>query len=1125
MAETTISGHVRIQHADDVEVTVTGAAAALMRGRGAPPPGRPPQPPVEFAGALADAGLTVDTQFEIRPKGPARPGQRTLRGLPDQSTTGIDVDLAPGEGALVLLESNGVYAWKLPSEPGRPGSGPSVRGVAPRTVGFDLSIPQPPPGAPARGVPGAERQPRRSIIGDWIADAVFEPIRGYVLKFAVMATIDAALAYLEGDKAAGLCAIAGMDPKAWRPGGAQLPAIAADRPARILLMVHGTFSSTEGSFGALAATAQGRAFLAGAAARYDAILGFDHKTLVDDPAANAAAMQQALLALHIPDNSVFDAVAYSRGGLVYRQWAEADLPKSAPSWKLGKAIFVACTNGGTHLAEPDNWTAMVELYTNIAVASTKVLGLLGVAGETGSVLANQIVKTVARFLQVLAEQAIAEDRVPGLAAMRPSSALITALNGASDDAERLAKYFAVTSNFIARFDGHNGFTRELASFVIDRVTNRLFQTKNDLVVDSDSMIRFGQRATRHAEGDTFGFGDTEDVYHTVYFAQEQLAAQLSGWLGLRPELKSGPPPAPDQRDEEPAERPRLRHAPGLSAGEPAVPPPAVVLERLDRVARRIADEAPPVLPEATQDGATALTRKPENRVTCQFAAQMEANPALNKPTPLNVIISREAIDLQIGETAKKTGDVAVDVARPLVVEVIAQSNCRVQDGTTTQETVDVPQPNNPVRLRFMLQGLGAGAAEVLVEARQGARVLASFLLKPVYVDPAARQISATATATASVGSDDVERHAVIRIYELSLGDQVLLKFNLECENPNINISGETRLPTKFSRELFVAQKYKEIEQAWISDPQDFQKFSRRLRASGITMADALLPDRIRRELWEKRKQIKAIQVISDEPYIPWELLFLADPDPARNDRDGEGFLAELGLVRWLHNTSWPPARFTLGTRRCYHVIPEYPDPRYQLPGAADERQMLKALFDGSLAALKPDSGEVTDFLATEPRDCELIHFACHGDTQQQGGFDSDLLMQGRMIGTQYQPDKFSSDMVFANLRFSKPGTSPVVFLNSCRTGQVGLTITGAGGFAQSFLNPRSQQGAGIFVGAQWSISDSTALTFAKTFYGALLAGKTLIDAATEARAESRKAEEFTWLAYTIYGDPLARVAR
>jgi CHAT domain-containing protein len=168
---------------------------------------------------------------------------------------------------------------------------------------------------------------------------------------------------------------------------------------------------------------------------------------------------------------------------------------------------------------------------------------------------------------------------------------------------------------------------------------------------------------------------------------------------------------------------------------------------------------------------------------------------------------------------------------------------------------------------------------------------------------------------------------------------------------------------------------------------------------------------------------------------------------------------------------------------------------------------------------------VTDFLATEPRDCELIHFACHGDTQQQGGFDSDLLMQGRMIGTQYQPDKFSSDMVFANLRFSKPGTSPVVFLNSCRTGQVGLTITGAGGFAQSFLNPRSQQGAGIFVGAQWSISDSTALTFAKTFYGALLAGKTLIDAATEARAESRKAEEFTWLAYTIYGDPLARVAR
>ncbi len=1126
MAETEISGQVRIQHPDDVEVVAIGAgAAAPRRGRGSPVPGQPPQAPPELAGALAGAGLVVDAHFEIRPR---RPGTRMLRGLPDRSTTGIDVDLAPGQGALVLLESNGVYAWKLPSEPGRPDAARSVRSARTRTVRFDLSMPEPPPRAPGRGIPEAERQPRRSIIGDWIADAVFEPIRAYVLKFAVSATIDAALAFIEGDKATGLCAIAGRDPTAWRPGGAPLPTFAAGRPARILLMVHGTFSSTEGSFGALAATAAGRAFLASATGRYDAILGFDHSTLVDDPAVNAAAFQQALLGLHIPDGSVFDAVAYSRGGLVYRRWAEVDLPKSAPSWKLGNAIFVACTNGGTHLAEPDNWTAMVELYTNIAVASTRALGLLGVAGVTGSVLANQIVKTVARFLQVLAEQAIAEDRVPGLAAMRPSSALVTALNGASDNAERLAKYFAVTSNFVARFDGRNGFTRELASFVLDRVTNKLFQTNNDLVVDSSSMTDFGQRAPQHAASDTFGFGDTEDVYHTVYFAQERLAAQLMDWLGLPPILMSAPPqPAPRCR-ESPGQLPR-RGAPSLLPDGLPRGGREVGLEKSDdRVTRRGSTEAisPAAAPDVTATPAEAAaptapaSPKPDSRATCQFAAQMEANPPLNKPAPLNVTISREAIDLQLSPTAQKSGDVPVDATRPLVVEVIPRSNCRVQEGTDTHATVDVPKPNDPARLRFMLEGHGVGAAEVLVEARQGARVLTSFSLKPVFVDPDTKQISITTTA--SVGGAD-ERHAVMRIYELSFGDQVLLKFNLECEDPNINVSGDTRLPAKFSREVFVERKYREIENAWINDSRDFKKFTNRLRASGITMAEALLPDEIHKELWNKRKKIKAIQVISDEPYIPWELLYLADPDG--NDLDGEGFLAELGLVRWLHNTSWPPARFSLGARRCYHIIPDYPDPRYQLQGAANERGLLTKLFDGAVAPLEADSGAVTDFLASQPNDCDLIHFACHGDAEQEGGLDADLLMQGRMIGTKYQPDKLSADMVFANLRFLKPDTSPVVFLNSCRTGQSGLTIAGAGGFAQSFLNPKSRRGAGIFIGAQWSIGDQTALTFAETFYRALLGGKTLIEAATEARAESRKAEEFTWLAYTIYGDPLARVAR
>lgn len=58
-----------------------------------------------------------------------------------------------------------------------------------------------------------------------------------------------------------------------------------NRPAKILLLVHGTFSSTAGGFGHLLLSDCGRDFLKRAHATYDAILAFDHKTLELEPHA------------------------------------------------------------------------------------------------------------------------------------------------------------------------------------------------------------------------------------------------------------------------------------------------------------------------------------------------------------------------------------------------------------------------------------------------------------------------------------------------------------------------------------------------------------------------------------------------------------------------------------------------------------------------------------------------------------------------------------------------------------------------------------------------------------------------------------------------------------------------
>ncbi|HSN88522.1 MAG TPA: CHAT domain-containing protein, partial [Thermoanaerobaculia bacterium] len=68
-------------------------------------------------------------------------------------------------------------------------------------------------------------------------------------------------------------------------------------------------------------------------------------------------------------------------------------------------------------------------------------------------------------------------------------------------------------------------------------------------------------------------------------------------------------------------------------------------------------------------------------------------------------------------------------------------------------------------------------------------------------------------------------------------------------------------------------------------------------------------------------------------------------------------------------------------------------------------------------------------------------------------------------------------------------------------------------------------GAGAFIGPYWSVRDQAAGSFARAFYRELLTGEPIGEAARRARLEVREKHPGnpTWLAYTVYADPLARV--
>jgi tetratricopeptide (TPR) repeat protein len=109
-------------------------------------------------------------------------------------------------------------------------------------------------------------------------------------------------------------------------------------------------------------------------------------------------------------------------------------------------------------------------------------------------------------------------------------------------------------------------------------------------------------------------------------------------------------------------------------------------------------------------------------------------------------------------------------------------------------------------------------------------------------------------------------------------------------------------------------------------------------------------------------------------------------------------------------------------------------------------------------------------------------------------------------------------------------TPDLVFLNCCHLGRVSegsskLQAGAEGHFHQlaaSLARQLIEDGVRAVVAAGWAVNDDDAAAFASRFYGELLGGSTLGDAARRARKEiyeNSGETSNTWGAYQIYGDP------
>jgi len=279
------------------------------------------------------------------------------------------------------------------------------------------------------------------------------------------------------------------------------------------------------------------------------------------------------------------------------------------------------------------------------------------------------------------------------------------------------------------------------------------------------------------------------------------------------------------------------------------------------------------------------------------------------------------------------------------------------------------------------------------------------------------------------------------------------------------------------------------------------------------------PDHFKDSYWAVQRwaataglPFESIQIVTDEPFIPWELMRL--DDPVRGPGIEAEFLALRHSVgRWLaEHVGGPRQRIPVGELAVAASDYEGIQGTNPLPWAGKERQFLEKTHRATPVALL---GEVVlDFL--ENGTAQLVHFACHGRMSLQNPNASELVMED--APNHVRPTHVARGRV----RDQGLGRNhPLVFLNACEVGGAAEALSLVAGFPAAFL----KAGASALVSPLWVVNDERAFEIARGFYDAALAPvgprRPLGQLLRDVRAQWREEGHLTYLAYVLYGDPLA----
>jgi hypothetical protein len=286
-----------------------------------------------------------------------------------------------------------------------------------------------------------------------------------------------------------------------------------------------------------------------------------------------------------------------------------------------------------------------------------------------------------------------------------------------------------------------------------------------------------------------------------------------------------------------------------------------------------------------------------------------------------------------------------------------------------------------------------------------------------------------------------------------------------------------------------------LEEAATSLREDFRS---RLVSLGQYLFQSLLPEELQntfRTIASFNQPFSLLILADQDAWFPWELL-----------HDGQKFLGDRFIIgRWLWELEKSrPYEFPVGAVNVAHYA------------SVEQAELWTELLHSSGAPppIPMQAGIFNDITLFESiRGLHLIRYGQFVDTtnRQDAPVRVNSSSDIQDIEREVQPAKLS-------LRRNHPLVS-LSFLNA---GQPELTA-----LEQTWASTFVRAGCSAFVGSLWAVQPNVEVAFVSAFYNSIWAGQTLGVAFQTARrlAKTVVPESLDWLAYVLFGDPMARPYR